>query len=218
MIEKGSSGQWILLAAILAGSTYLIAVIGQLDGQAAIVWKGSGVALLALYAALRAENLDGWLLAAVMAFGAAGDVLLDAVSLAVGAGAFAAGHIIAIWLYLRNRRRSPTGSQQALAIVLALGTPIIAWSLTQAIDVSIYASILGLMAATAWLSRFPRYRVGLGAVLFVASDLLIFGRMGPLAEQAGVGVAIWSLYFCGQLLILLGATDTRTRTTQPSVV
>jgi uncharacterized membrane protein YhhN len=218
MNEKGSSGQWILLAAILAGGSYLIAVIGQFDGLAAIIWKGSGVALLALYAALNAENSDGWLLAAVMAFGAAGDVLLDSVSLEVGAGAFAAGHIIAICLYLRNRRRSPTGSQQALAVALAFGTPIIAWALTQAIEVLIYATLLGVMAAMAWLSRFPRYRVGLGAVFFVASDLLIFARMGPLAEQAWIGVAIWSLYSCGQLLIVLGVTGTHQRSAQSSIV
>jgi uncharacterized membrane protein YhhN len=34
------------------------------------------------------------------------------------------------------------------------------------------------MAAAAWSSRFPRYRVGAGAVLFVISDWLIFSRMG----------------------------------------
>lgn len=209
MSELGSSRQWFLLAAILAGGSYLIAVIGQFEGMSAILWKGSGVGLLALYAALRAESFDGWLLTVVMAFGAAGDVLLDSVSMEVGAGAFAAGHIIAIWLYLRNRRHSPTGSQQALAVVLALGTPIIAWSLTQAVEVAIYATILGSMAAAAWLSRFSRYRVGLGAVLFVASDLLIFARMGPLAEPAWISVAIWALYFCGQLLIVLGVTNPR---------
>lgn len=209
MSELGSSRQWILLTAILVGGSYLIAVIGQFEGMSAILWKGSGVGLLALYAALRAESFDGWLLTVIMAFGAAGDVLLDSVSMEVGAGAFAVGHIIAIWLYLRNRRRSPTGSQQALAVVLALGMPIIAWSLTQAVEVAIYATILGSMAAAAWLSRFSRYRVGLGAVLFVASDLLIFARMGPLTEPAWISVAIWALYFFGQLLIVLGVTNAR---------
>jgi uncharacterized membrane protein YhhN len=42
--------------------------------------------------------------------------------------------------------------------------------------VALYSLGLALMAATAWLSRFPRYRVGIGALMFVVSDLLIFGR------------------------------------------
>jgi uncharacterized membrane protein YhhN len=206
-MERGAStGQWLLLAAIAAGASYLLAVAGGASGLSVVAWKGSGVALLAAYAAIRAEDRDGWLLAVVMACGAAGDVLLDAVSLETGAGAFAIGHLFAICLYLRNRRDRPTASQRALALALALGTPIIAWGLTRAIEVSLYAGALGLMAATAWLSRFPRYRAGLGAVLFVASDLLIFAHMGPLAGQGWVSLAIWSLYFGGQLLIVLGVT------------
>ena len=60
------------------------------------------------------------------------------------------------------------------------------------------------MAASAWLSSFPRYRVGLGAVLFVASDLLIFARLGVQAESAVPDLLIWPLYYFGQFLICLG--------------
>jgi uncharacterized membrane protein YhhN len=60
------------------------------------------------------------------------------------------------------------------------------------------------MAAAAWTSSFPRYRVGLGAVLFVASDLLIFARMGPLAASALPGLLVWPLYYFGQVLIATG--------------
>ena len=63
---------------------------------------------------------------------------------------------------------------------------------------------LGGMAATAWLSGFSRYRVGLGAVMFVASDLLIFARMGVLAQSPLPGLLIWPLYYFGQLLICVG--------------
>jgi uncharacterized membrane protein YhhN len=44
------------------------------------------------------------LLVAVMAFGALGDVLLETSGMTVGALAFLAGHVVAIVLYLRNRR------------------------------------------------------------------------------------------------------------------
>ena len=62
----------VLAAAIIGGVSYLAADYLPLTVAVGLAWKGSGVALLALYAALRARSLDGWLLAAVMAFGAAG--------------------------------------------------------------------------------------------------------------------------------------------------
>jgi uncharacterized membrane protein YhhN len=40
--------------------------------------------------------------------------------------------------------------------------------------------------------------------MFVASDLLIFARGGPLAGQTWVGFFVWSLYFAGQALICTG--------------
>jgi uncharacterized membrane protein YhhN len=115
-----------------------------------------------------------------MAFGALGDVLLGAAGLTVGALAFLAGHLVAIGLYLRNRRPKPSRSQLALAVVLVPAVVIVAFLLPAdragAPGVALYSLGLALMAATAWLSRFPRYRVGIGALMFVVSDLLIFGR------------------------------------------
>lgn len=196
----------LLWASIAAGASYLWVVINDISGPGAIFWKGTGVGLLALYAALRARSQDGWLIAVVMALGALGDVLLD-INFTAGAASFALGHIVAIFLYRRNRRPALTPSQAALGGVLAIGTPLIAWLLTRAADVAGYSLLLGLMAATVWTSRFPRYRTGIGAVLFVVSDLLIFARMGPLAGSAFVGIAIWTLYYAGQLLITLGVTQ-----------
>jgi uncharacterized membrane protein YhhN len=40
----------------------------------------------------------------------------------------------------------------------------------------------------------------------VVSDLLIFSRSGPLGDQAWLGLAIWGLYFGGQVLICLGVS------------
>ena len=48
--------------------------------------EGAGVALLAIWAAIQARDVDGWLIAAVMALGATGDVLLDAQGLETGGG------------------------------------------------------------------------------------------------------------------------------------
>jgi uncharacterized membrane protein YhhN len=158
-----------------------------------------------------ARNMDGWLLAAVMACGAAGDVLLEAAGLMTGAVAFAIGHVIAIWLYLRNRRPRLSPSQRALALLIVPATVAIAWLLpadrSLAPGIAFYALLLSAMAAMAWTSRFPRYRTGIGAMLFVASDLLIFARLGPVADTVTVGVAVWLLYFIGQWLIAVGVRE-----------
>ncbi|UVO53230.1 lysoplasmalogenase [Sphingomonas sp. SUN039] len=198
----------IFAAALVAGTSYLLAGPLGVAGPVAIAWKGAGVALLALWCALQARDRDGWLIAAVMAFGALGDVLLEAVGLTAGAFAFLFGHLIAAHLYGRNQRPVWTRTQRALAVTLALATPLIAWVLTYRIDIVPYAFWLGIMAATAWVSRFPRYRVGLGAVMFVASDLLIFAKLGPLAGSPVPGLLIWPLYFGGQVLIARGITQT----------
>ena len=204
MGRDGKVAKLVLIAAIVAGVSYVGSWSLGLPASASIAWKGAGVALLALYAALHARSLDGWLLTGVMAFGALGDVLLDAINLTAGAAAFAVGHLIAIALYLRNRRPSTTASQNALALVILFGVPYLGWQLAGAGEVVFYSTLLAAMAATAWLSRFPRYRTGIGAMMFVASDLLIFARMDYLAGVAGVGLAIWLLYFAGQLLITIG--------------
>jgi uncharacterized membrane protein YhhN len=78
----------------------------------------------------------------------------------------------------------------------------------QALNVALYALALGAMAASAWASVFPRYRVGAGAVLFLLSDLLLFAEMGPLQGNLVPQIMVWPLYYLGQLLIATGVTVT----------
>jgi uncharacterized membrane protein YhhN len=196
-----------LAAAIVGGVSYLAADHLALSPAVSLAWKGSGVGFLALYAALSAETADGWLLWAVMAFGAAGDVLLGAAGFVVGGGAFLVGHLVAIALYLRNRRAGLGWSSWVAAAALIVATVTMAFLLPAdragAPGVAIYATGLACMAASAWLSRFPR-SIAIGATMFLASDLLIFARSGPLPASALVGFAVWSLYFAGQALIATG--------------
>ncbi|MEI9850033.1 MAG: lysoplasmalogenase family protein [Sphingomonas sp.] len=108
-----------------------------------------------------------------------GDILLETHGLTVGALAFLAGHLAAVCLYLRNRRRPV-----AIALAVAAAVAVTAWlaplDRAAAWGIALYAAGLGLMAGTALTSRFPLHLVGLGALLFVFSDLMIFWRMGPL--------------------------------------
>lgn len=192
-----------LVASLFAGVSYWLAAKGHVPGLWLIAWKGAGVALLAAYAWSHHPTRDARLIATVMALGAIGDMALE-VAFTAGAAAFLLGHLVALSLYLRNRRDNTTGSQRAAAVVTLAGVPLISWQLTGAVDVTLYGLGLAAMAASAWLSSFSRYRVGLGAMMFVASDLLIFARMGPLASSQIPNQMIWPLYYFGQFLICTG--------------
>ncbi|OYX46935.1 MAG: hypothetical protein B7Y97_13100 [Sphingomonas sp. 32-66-10] len=202
---------WLFGAALVAGASYCLEAWGLVDpGAWGPAWKTSGVALLAIWAATRARGLDGWLLTGALALGALGDLLLETHGLVVGGAAFAAGHVVACVLYWRNRRDVLTPSQKAFGWLLAPATigiaALFAAPAGGAVQAGAYSAFLGVMAGLAWTSRFPRYRVGLGAVLFVVSDLLIFSRFGPLEGSVVPGLLIWPTYFAAQALIAWGVS------------
>jgi uncharacterized membrane protein YhhN len=199
----------VFAGALVAGVSYYFADRLGVTEPLAVVWKGAGVALLAVWCAMQARSRDGWMITAIMAFGALGDVLLETAGLTTGAVAFVAGHGVAIALYGRNRRRHLTLSQRLLALLVVPLSIMIAASLVasnDALPIAAYTAFVATMAACAWASRFPRYRTGIGAMMFLVSDLLIFARMGTLATSPVPGMLIWPLYFGGQVLIALGVT------------
>lgn len=200
----------ILVLALIAGTSFYFNHWIALTGPWEIVWKGLSVGLLAIWAAANARSTDGWLIAAVMGLGALGDVLLETSGLTIGAVAFLAGHVVAAALYLRNRKGSIW-----LGVPVALLVAFISWQLptdrAAAPGIALYALGLGAMAGTAYFSRFPRAIVGAGALLFVASDLLIFARLGPMHDSALPGLLIWPTYFAGQVLIAWGVVTALAR-------
>ncbi len=196
-----------LLASLLAGISFYFVRDAGISGLYLMAWKGAGVALLAAYAWVRGQGADARQIAVVLGFGALGDVLIE-LRLEAGAIAFLIGHLIAIRLYWRHRRAALPFSQKAAALAMLLLIPVISFLLpadrSAAPGVALYALGLAAMTAAAWTSSFPRYRVGIGAVLFAVSDLLIFARLGPLAGSALPDLLIWPLYYFGQLLICVG--------------
>jgi uncharacterized membrane protein YhhN len=214
MVAGAPAARLVMAAAVVAGVSYLAADHLALSPAVSLAWKGAGVGLLAVYAALSARRADGWLICAVMAAGAAGDVLLGAAGFVVGGAAFLVGHLVAIVLYQRNRRPGLGWPAWFGAAGLIAGTVAAAFLLpadrSGAPGAAVYAAGLSCMAASAGLSRFPR-GVAAGALMFLASDLLIFARAGPLAGVAWVGFAVWSLYFAGQALVCTGVVRTLAR-------
>lgn len=193
----------LFFAAIVVGASYFGEQWLALDAPIATAWKGAGVALLAVWAGLQAVSTDGKLLAAVLALGALGDVLLETHGLTVGAVAFLAGHLAAATLYFRNARAA-----WWLAIPVAVCVAGFSWLLPTdrgaAPGVAFYALSLGLMAGAALISRFRG--AAIGALLFVLSDLLIFARTGPLAGYSLPSMLVWPTYFAGQALIAWSVT------------
>jgi uncharacterized membrane protein YhhN len=190
----------ILVAALLAGISFAF-VPRAPDDAWWVAWKALGVALLALWAAFHARDGNGWLLVGVLAVGALGDVLLEILGMAIGGAAFLVGHLIAITLYLANRRGT---RRSAIATALA-GAAIVsdsAFAMTRDSGVALYASGLGGMAGSAIASRFPI--AAFGAVSFVLSDLMIFAALGPLAHSTLPGLVIWPTYLVGQVLVAIG--------------
>ena len=196
-----------LLLSLLFGISYFFVMDSNIPGLFLMIWKGLGVGFLAVYALRRIHNFDGKLIAAVMAFGALGDMLIE-IDLVMGAAAFIVGHCIAITLYLRHRREKLAFSQKLFAIILVPTTVFVAWSIpfdrSEALGLAAYTAFLAVMAAMAWTSSFSRYHVGIGAILFVVSDLLIFSRMGFLQNSAIPDWTVWPLYYLGQFLIATG--------------
>lgn len=201
----------LLVAAIIVGATYLPATWLLPHGPAIIAWKGASVGLLALWAWLNLGVRAGAWITAILALGALGDVLIDAVGLTAGALAFLVGHVIATIFYLRHRRAAPWTQLAPIALGRLIVIPVLAFAFpadrSLAPGIALYAVGLGAMAASAWASDFPRNRVSLGALLFAVSDLLIFARLGPLAGSIVPDLLVWPLYFGGQGLIAVGVVS-----------
>src|SRR3546814_6089488 len=89
---------------------------------------------------------------------------------------------LAIILYLTNRRAAMTPSQRLLGWLTMPATLIIVWAMLSPAPgwwhAAVYSPFVAAMAAAAWTSRFPRYRTGIGAMIFLASDLFIFAGEG----------------------------------------
>jgi hypothetical protein len=197
-----------LLASIAASLAYYFLRDNPVgEGTWGLAAKGASVGLLALYALLRIpqgkHRVDGFLLVGALALAACGDVAIELDFLAGGAF-FVAAHVVAVVLYMKNRHARPSPVQKMIGAGLLIGTPLVSWLLSGEVQIAVYAAILGAMASAAWMSHYPRYRVGSGAVLFVLSDWLIFARLGPLDLEPANTLLIWPLYYAAQIMIATG--------------
>lgn len=175
----------------------------------AMLSKGSCVGLLTLYAALNRQLL----LAVALGFGTLGDVFLAGqfeAAFMFGLSAFLIGHLAYIRLIWPTRIRwgaLPDIRRSAIGLTVGLGI-LQGWYLRPYIDglilpVILYTAVLVAMTALAIGSRYPLRLVGLGAMLFFLSDLVLgFSLFSPdLVVPRWLN---WFLYYPGQLLLAIG--------------
>jgi lipoprotein signal peptidase len=199
-----------LLASIASAVAFAWLQGGPLPGVQLLVLKAAPMLLLAAYALLRHRGNDTRILGLMIileGIGAAfSDMFEDMASMVMALG-FAFG----IGLFVVHRRERPSASQKALAVALLLLTPVICQLVVHPGALAGWAPagfglVLGGMAASAWMSRFPRYRVGIGAVAIVIASILALYALrlvegGSLAQ----GLA-WPLLYVGNLLMATGIT------------
>jgi uncharacterized membrane protein YhhN len=199
-----------LIALSLAAGLVYPFLEGRFGLTTDIVLKGLGVSALAVAAFLNKNKGFRWL-AAIMAAGALGDILLEVPgAFYIGAGSFALGHCLAIGFYGSNRRASVSVIHRIAAaglILYGLAMPMLVTPPGTRIGAeTLYAVLLCGMAAAMLLSRFAWPLGAAGALLFVASDTFLIMRLGgTLIGGATIhGLIVWYSYYLGQLLIFLG--------------
>src|SRR5690606_19182921 len=118
----------LLLASIAAALAFYYLRWGPWPELYLIPLKGAAAGLLALYLWLRHSGPDARLMA--WAFGAAalGDMALEITfDRTIGGLLFFAYHVMAMGVYLRNRRPALVPTQKGAVVAMLVLTPIIAW-------------------------------------------------------------------------------------------
>jgi uncharacterized membrane protein YhhN len=171
--------------------------------------KGMSVGPLALLAFVAGSPMLGL----ALALSTLGDILLDLDPqrlFVFGLGSFLVAHVVYIFLFVRNRRRTITvGAARVLLAVLVLlySIAVSAWLLPSLggliVPVAIYMCAITAMVVSAILARFQNPWIVVGAILFLISDSLLavnkFKTPVPYRD-----FLVWSTYYAGQYAIATG--------------
>ncbi len=186
------------------------------DWPEAMFFKGICIFMLFMMALTRGtdKGFDGgtkFLLMLALLSGTAGDALLEAPwedAFLMGLGAFLVGHVFYIMLVLNNKdAKAPPANKLLVGLVwIAVIANFIIMFMQQAeitLPIIAYSLILATMASTAILSRFNLFYVGIGAILFMVSDMIL-GLAMFIDIPSWMGNVVWATYFPAQALLTLG--------------
>ena len=136
-----------------------------------------------------------------------------ALRLAVALAAFFLAHVayVALFWALPQAERNLLNLTAQIGLVLG-GVVFVRWLAPSLgpmrIPVFAYTAIILVMGAAALRLQPPFLLVTLGAVMFVASDMILslqlFTRPPGAAKRMAPSLAVWGLYFFGQALIAWG--------------
>lgn len=201
---------WLLLS-LAAAIAYYLLKDGNFPGVYLYAIEAGAFLLLGAYALLRLGGHEGKPLAGVMVLAGIGSVAVELDSY-IGALILLFSHTLALSILFQHPRAGLTMTQKYAGLALVVLTPLIAWltvpDQTMRTMAVIYGLAVGGMAGAAWVSAFPRYRVGLGAVLVVAASLITILGAGLLAHNPLPGLVSWPLYYFGHFLLGTGIVQT----------
>lgn len=196
-----------LLASILAALAFIWLQNSPMPGFYLLALKALPLLLLALHALLSHRGSDGSLLAGMLTCEGVGSAVID-YFVYQGTTLMIVGFGFGLGLFLMYRRPVMSSSQKGLVVALLFLTPGIAFLLAppgMKMTALFYGAAGGGMAAGAWASSFPRYRVGAGSILIVAASLLAIGTSAYEASRFAA-LASWALFFFGNLMLSTGVT------------
>lgn len=220
-LPRPMAERWPFLTASMAAAlAYFFLHIGSFPELYLIPVKGLSLLLLAVFVWIRHPSGSAKILAGAMVVAAVAQMVLD-VHVLAGHAIYFAFYLIVLGLFIHNRREHLTVSQTRAAVALLIMTPFILHLVTQAwlgtAVAAAYGLALGAMAASAWASNFPRYRVGIGAVVIMAGSLLSMASItGPLQASGLVQAFIWPVSYLGHMLMCAGVVH-RLRNRDPQL-
>lgn len=221
MDKPNADSRNIWLAAVFVGVVYWIgslarsgvafAELASIPKPLIVATKGLFSALLAMsvFAARKASASN--IVGAALAISAVGDVLLVTIGSAAGGLAFAVAHLAAGYAYAKSLRDNNSAARWLFAIAVPLVALVSSYlalrDTDQIILMSLFPLISATMAALAILSRFPLWLSGLGAAIFVASDVLFLADLGILRRSGEWGFLTWASYAVGYAMVARGAAS-----------
>lgn len=221
MDRPNKMSQRLWLIAIFVGLIYWVGSLARsgvafeelasLPKPLIVATKGLFSILLAISVFAARKGSASQMVGTALAISAVGDMLLVTVGSAAGGLTFAIAHVLAGYAYAKNRRESNPAAlwiaASAVPLIAVVSSYLVLHGSDQNILMSLFPLISGSMAALAILSRFPLWLSGLGAAIFVASDVLFLADLGVLQHSGEWGFLTWASYAVGYAMVARGAAS-----------
>lgn len=214
-----TAGAGVLITSLILGAAYWAVWCYREKGLAGLLVKTGSVALLSVWAFLMGGPV---LLVAALALSAVGDAFLAGKAerwLLPGMAAFFLAHAAYVPLFWQLGEGDWTWPVKAGQAALVVGGVLFArWLLPSVepkmrVPVILYTAVILMMGAAALALPGAYWLATLGALMFIASDVilsfLLFRQPKDQPANIPASLAVWGLYFGGQMLIALGITGSQ---------